>query len=127
MSKTTQHEDTNATSTRKPRENILDLNQYLGKAVIIKFIGGREVFGTLRGFDTMMNVVLDDCSEFIRDNEDHHKRKTDDNNKQYIRKLGIVVCRGTSLMHLCPLDNTEEIANPFEEEENDGNEENEEE
>ncbi|EFC50501.1 predicted protein, partial [Naegleria gruberi] len=102
---------------RKPRENILDLNQYISKQVLVKFIGGREVYGTLRGFDNMINLVLEDCYEFIRDLQDHHNRQTDENNKQYVRKLGIVICRGTSLMHLCPVDGTEEIENPFEDNE----------
>ncbi|KAF0976856.1 hypothetical protein FDP41_004151 [Naegleria fowleri] len=105
------------TPARKPRENILDLSQYVSKSVLVKFIGGREVYGILRGYDTMINLVLEDCYEFIRDSQDHHKRKLGENNKQYVRKLGIVICRGTSLMHLCPVDGTEEIENPFEEDE----------
>ena len=33
------------------------------------------------------------------------------------RSLGLVVCRGTSVMLIAPVDGTEEIANPFAEEE----------
>jgi U6 snRNA-associated Sm-like protein LSm7 len=33
------------------------------------------------------------------------------------RNLGLVVCRGTSVMLIAPVDGTEEIANPFAEEE----------
>ena len=29
------------------------------------------------------------------------------------RNLGLVVCRGTAVMMICPVDGTEEIANPF--------------
>ena len=30
-----------------------------------------------------------------------------------VRKLGLCVCRGTSVMMICPVEGTEEIANPF--------------
>lgn len=30
------------------------------------------------------------------------------------RKLGLVVCRGTQITLICPIDGMEEIANPFE-------------
>jgi U6 snRNA-associated Sm-like protein LSm7 len=33
------------------------------------------------------------------------------------RSLGLVVCRGTSVMLISPVDGTEEIANPFQQEE----------
>ena len=41
-----------------------------------------------------------------------------DPNDQYklteqTRKLGLVVCRGTQISLVCPLDGMEEIANPF--------------
>ncbi len=32
----------------------------------IKIQGGREVLGELRGFDHLVNVVLDECEEFLR-------------------------------------------------------------
>lgn len=36
------------------------------------------------------------------------------------RKLGLVVCRGTQVSLICPSDEMEEIANPFAEEEEEG-------
>ena len=36
------------------------------------------------------------------------------------RELGLVVCRGTQVCLISPVDGLEEIANPFEEEESDG-------
>lgn len=48
------------------RGAILDLSQYLDKAVRVKFIGGREVIGTLNGFDQLMNLVLSDVHETLR-------------------------------------------------------------
>ena len=35
------------------------------------------------------------------------------------RKLGLVVCRGTQIILICPIDGMEEIANPFEENDED--------
>lgn len=32
----------------------------------VKFAGGREVDGILKGFDKLDNLVLDDCVEYLR-------------------------------------------------------------
>jgi U6 snRNA-associated Sm-like protein LSm7 len=54
-------------TTEKPRkENILDLSKYMDKKVNVKFNGGREVTGTLKGYDALMNLVLDDVEEVMR-------------------------------------------------------------
>jgi U6 snRNA-associated Sm-like protein LSm7 len=111
----------------KKREQIADLEKHVDRRVIIKFNGGREVVGVLKGFDQMVNIVLDDATEYIRDEEDKNRRKVVINEQtgetlQVTRKLGIVVCRGTSIMYFCPLQGTQEIDNPFlddEEEEDD--------
>jgi len=34
----------------------------------VKFAGGREVDGVLKGFDKLDNLVLDDCIEYLRGN-----------------------------------------------------------
>ena len=34
--------------------------------VRVKCLGGRELEGILRGFDDLVNLVLDDCEEYIR-------------------------------------------------------------
>mmetsp|Transcript_11365 Transcript_11365/g.37358 ORF Transcript_11365/g.37358 Transcript_11365/m.37358 type:complete len:98 (-) Transcript_11365:201-494(-) len=87
--------------------SILNLEKYLDKEVSVKFQGGREVRGLLKGFDQLVNVVLDDCVEFLRDPEDPY-RTTDKT-----RKLGLVVCRGLQVSLVSPTDGHEEIANPF--------------
>lgn len=74
----------------------------------MKCLGGRELQGTLRGFDELVNLVLDDCDEFLRDPEDN-ERITDKS-----RKLGLVVVRGTQVSLVSPQEGVEEIANPFE-------------
>ncbi|EGD97421.1 U6 snRNA-associated Sm-like protein [Trichophyton mentagrophytes] len=88
----------------KPKkENILDLTKYMDKEVNVKFNGGREVTGVLKGYDQLMNLVLDDVKETMRD----------DNDNVTTRSLGLIVARGTLLVLLSPADGSEEIANPF--------------
>ena len=33
----------------------------------MKFAGGRESSGTLKGFDPLLNIVLDDTIEYLRE------------------------------------------------------------
>ncbi|KAM0799642.1 hypothetical protein BDR22DRAFT_854908 [Usnea florida] len=88
----------------KPKkENILDLAKYMDKEIIVKFNGGREIQGTLKGHDQLMNLVLDDVQEMLRDDEGNTST----------RSLGLIVARGTLLVLISPLDGSEEIANPF--------------
>jgi len=72
-----------------------------------KFSGGREVTGILKGYDQLVNIVLDDTTEYMRDPYDPYKI-TDKT-----RKLGLTVARGTAVMLVSPTDGTQEIANPF--------------
>ncbi|TMW69220.1 hypothetical protein Poli38472_001376 [Pythium oligandrum] len=89
------------------RDQILDLAKYIDQPVRVKFFGGREVHGFLKGYDQLVNLVLDDCVEYLRDPSDA-SRVTDET-----RKVGLVVCRGTSVTLISPVDGTEEIPNPF--------------
>ncbi|KAF2433653.1 U6 snRNA-associated Sm-like protein LSm7 [Tothia fuscella] len=88
----------------KPKkENIIDLTRFIDKKLKVKFNGGREVIGTLKGFDQLMNLVLDDVQEVMRDDEGEIQS----------RPLGLIVARGTLLVVITPVDGSEEIANPF--------------
>jgi U6 snRNA-associated Sm-like protein LSm7 len=50
-----------------PKKNsILELAKLMDAAVRVKCLGGRELQGTLRGYDELVNLVLDDCDEFLR-------------------------------------------------------------
>ncbi|KAK9051614.1 hypothetical protein SSX86_028241 [Deinandra increscens subsp. villosa] len=89
------------------KETVLDLAKFVDKGVQVKLTGGRQVEGTLKGYDQLLNLVLDDATEFLRDTED--PLKTTDQN----RRLGLIVCRGTAVMLVSPTDGTEEIENPF--------------
>ncbi|KAF3988322.1 hypothetical protein FT663_04078 [Candidozyma haemuli var. vulneris] len=92
---------------RPKKEAIVDLNKYRDEKVVVKFIGGRQVVGVLKGFDQLMNLVLEDVTEQLRDPEDEAilTEKT--------REFKVVVVRGPSLLTLSPLDGTESIENPF--------------
>lgn len=75
-------------------------------------MGGRLVVGVLKGYDQLMNLVLDETTEHLRDPEDDTiilKDKT--------RELGLVVIRGTMLLTLSPMDGSEIISNPLEQNE----------
>ncbi|CBF88826.1 hypothetical protein BDV09DRAFT_198339 [Aspergillus tetrazonus] len=88
----------------KPKkENILDLTKYMDKEVRVKFNGGREVSGILKGYDQLMNLVLDDVKESMRDDEGN----------ETTRALGLIVARGTLIVLISPADGSEQIANPF--------------
>lgn len=73
----------------------------------IVFIPFILVTGLLKGYDTLVNLVLDECQEFLRDAEDPSRITNN------TRSLGLVVCRGSAVMLISPTEGTEEIANPF--------------
>lgn len=45
---------------------VIDLAKYIDQRVRVKFQGGREIDGVLKGFDKLDNIVLDECIEYIR-------------------------------------------------------------
>lgn len=92
---------------KKKKESILDLSKYLDRPIRVKFAGGREASGILKGYDPLLNLVLDGTMEYQRDPDDPFKL-TDDT-----RQLGLVVCRGTAVVLICPMDGMEAIPNPF--------------
>ncbi|KAG2464583.1 NCLN protein, partial [Polypterus senegalus] len=92
---------------KKKKESIFDLSKYIDKTIRVKFQGGREASGILKGFDPLLNLVLDGTIEYMRDPDDQYKLTED------TRQLGLVVCRGTSVVLICPQDGMESIPNPF--------------
>ncbi|KFA45819.1 hypothetical protein S40293_08980 [Stachybotrys chartarum IBT 40293] len=113
---------------KSKKENILDLAKYMDKQITVKFNGGREVRGTLKGYDALMNLVLDDVQEVMRGQslpphptsaiareltKSCARHPTDDEGNESTRSLGLVVARGTLLVLVSPVDGSEEIANPF--------------
>lgn len=77
--------------------------------------------GTLKGYDQLMNLVLDDVKELMRgpSNAVRSSRSTtnymhaDDEGNETTRSLGLIVARGTLIVLISPADGSEEIANPF--------------
>ncbi|XP_047521782.1 U6 snRNA-associated Sm-like protein LSm7 [Pieris napi] len=92
---------------KRRKESILDLSKYLEKSIRVKFAGGREAAGILKGYDPLLNLVLDNTTEYLRDPDDPYKLLDD------TRALGLVVCRGTSVVLICPMEGMEAIPNPF--------------
>jgi len=96
-----------AHKAKTKKGSILELNKYMDKQIRVKFSAGREVVGVLKGYDQLVNLVLDETVEHLRDPYDPYK--ITDNT----RHLGLTVLRGTSVMMIAPCDGTMEIANPF--------------
>ncbi|KAH9916207.1 uncharacterized protein B0H18DRAFT_1124345 [Fomitopsis serialis] len=92
------------TMDKPKREAILDLSKYANERIRVKFTGGREVTGVLKGFDQLLNLVLDEVEENLQ---------TESESQPSTRKLGLVVLRGPTITLLSPVDGFEEIANPF--------------
>ena len=103
----------------------------LDKKIKVKFNGGREgihyltsiiindiktyfiyifvlwiVVGMLKGWDPLLNLVVDSSEETVKGILGNAHDET-------TRELGLIVCRGTMVLMVCPMDGTEEIANPF--------------
>ncbi|KAF7326955.1 U6 snRNA-associated Sm-like protein LSm7 [Mycena venus] len=109
------------TMDKPKREAILDLSKYVNERIRVKFTGGREgtlapcvvlccwanrvasraVNGILKGYDQLLNLVLDEVEEQLLEPEPH------------TRSLGLTVLRGPTITLLSPVDGSEEIANPF--------------
>ena len=54
-------------SARAPaRVNVIDIEKFVDQRIRVKFQGGREFVGTLKGFDGLVNLVLDDAIEYMR-------------------------------------------------------------
>lgn len=61
----------------------------------VKLAGGKVVTGKLKGYDPLMNLVLEDATECAQSSV------TD--NTTASRKLGLTVVRGTILVSISPL------------------------
>lgn len=77
------------------------------------------VTGTLKGYDQLMNLVLDNVKEITRgrqialDSSVYADIFSDDEGNMSTRSLGLLVARGTLLVLISPVDGSEEIENPF--------------
>ena len=103
---------------------VIDLEKLIEKRIRIRFSGGREVVGTLKGFDGLVNAVLDDTTEYLFESTtdsaslfDTSSTSTTSATIPTSRYLGLVVCRGTNITVIGPDDGFLEISNPFVDEE----------
>ena len=62
----------------------------------------------MKGYDQLINIVLDDTVEYIRAMEEEGPGATGET-----RSLGLLICRGPQITVLCPDADFKEIANPF--------------
>lgn len=46
-----------------PKGNLIRLQQYEGKRVLVRFAGGRQLMGIMRSFDRGLNLILDHTIE----------------------------------------------------------------
>ncbi|CAE6516180.1 unnamed protein product [Rhizoctonia solani] len=110
-----------ASADKPRREAILDLSKYQDERIRVKFTGGRQgklrivvtliylalkrvnytVTGVLKGYDQLLNLVLDDVQEERQEPTPH------------TRPLGLAVLRGPTITIISPVDGSEEIENPF--------------
>ena len=65
------------------RSSIINLAPYVDQKIRVKFVGGREMVGILKGADPVCNLVLDDTEEYLVGSEGKETRS-----------LGIVIARG---------------------------------
>ncbi|CAO1628099.1 unnamed protein product [Parajaminaea phylloscopi] len=93
----------------RKKEVILDLAKFVDKSIRVKFQGGREVQGVLKGYDQLMNLVMDDVVEYLP----FTPAEDGTEGEQKTRTLGLTVLRGTALTIINPADGFEQIANPF--------------
>jgi len=84
------------------RESVLELSGLVGEPVVVRTSDGREVMGTLQGYDQLLNLVLHECAETTVQEEGGKGRN-----------LGTVVCRGTAVTSVMPAKTFGQIPNPF--------------
>lgn len=93
---------TASSATSFQRKNALTVCQFPPKKL------NNTVEGVLKGYDQLLNLVLDEAIEYQRSAEDI-LTVTDET-----RPLGLVVCRGTAVMAVAPTAGAEVMAsNPF--------------
>ena len=98
-----------------PKESLIRLKEIENKEVVVKFNGGREVWGQLKSWDKSMNLVMSGTTEVL-----------DIQGKEEItRNLGIIIVKGSQIQSISLKDGYTIIDNPFEggqeEEEANGN------
>jgi U6 snRNA-associated Sm-like protein LSm7 len=71
----------------------MDFSHLLDRKVLINFVGGRELFGTLKSYDQVSNLIIEDSVEILRDPNDIR-------NELSRRELGTLIVRGPNVRTL---------------------------
>ncbi|GAV27110.1 hypothetical protein PMKS-000571 [Pichia membranifaciens] len=108
-----QNQNQNQNQNRQQKKNtyapkrgpIIDLEPVLNKEVSVRISGGREIIGTLAGYDQLMNLVVENA---IVKTPDHISYSEKDEEI----KLDKVVVIGRLLLALEPMDGYEVVTNP---------------
>jgi small nuclear ribonucleoprotein (snRNP)-like protein len=56
----------NRMASRGEKDAVLDFAKYCDQRVRVRFQGGREVDGVLKGYDKLDNLVLEEAVEYLR-------------------------------------------------------------
>ena len=96
---------------------MIDLAPYVDRKIRVKFVGGREVTGILKGADQICNLVLDEAIEILR-GKFHFLPCLIDAKDPYVlssetRKLGVMMARGPTVMAICNEEGFVEVENPY--------------
>ena len=92
-----------AAGIHKKKGALLDLEPMLHKAVVVSCLDDTEFRGTLKGFDSNMNIVLADTVD-----------STPVDGVPASRRIGAAVIRGAQVVFVAPSARMQEIPNPFE-------------
>lgn len=87
------------------KESVIDMTDYIDKQIRVRFVGGKQVVGILKGADPICNLVLDEATEIMPQIDYTKPCET--------RHLGIMIARGTAVLAICKADGFEEIENPY--------------
>jgi len=64
------------------------LEESLGKIVLVRLRGGKNLRGKLKGFDQHLNLVLEETDNIT--------------DREKVRKLGIIIVRGDNVVIISP-------------------------
>lgn len=86
------------------KDSIIEFTYLIDKEVIVKFVGGRDVEGVLKGFDRVGNLIIENAIEIT------NKAPLNNTNTKI---QGLLFARGPNISSVFPKSSYEEIDNPY--------------